>query len=470
MSRAESLVRNTLILSIGTISTKVLTFVMVPFFSRWLSTSDYGEFDLLYTYITLLIPLVTLSCGEAVFRKLLDSNAQKSKSIVSVSLVLTICACLITVVASFFFFSFYNIELFLPFVTLALSEMMNQYFMYYARGKKQLEKYTIAGVIYILAMIIFVTILVRVFSFGLKGMIYGYAIGFALSSLYLVLSTSIVKEIDIRSLNKRTLVEIIKYSAPLIPNSISWWIANVSDRTIVVAVIGSAVNGIYAIANKVPAICTTLFSVFHLSWQENATESINDKDRDIYYSNIFNRILRISLLICSVVIATDPFIFKYILDLKYAEAYLHVPILITAVVFSFMAQFFGGIFIAQQNTKMNGLTTAIAAFVNIIVDLALIHSLHLFAASLSTLISYVVLYVIRYIVVNKTIRIRVMTTNYFYIVVYFCFVAVHYINDSLLNLISLAVACILFCFGNSEYFKAILKKGSEMIQKGKAHE
>ena len=64
MKREEKLVKNTAILTIGTVFSSVFSFVLVPIFSRWLSTSDYGTYDVYLTYITLLIPMVTLACGE----------------------------------------------------------------------------------------------------------------------------------------------------------------------------------------------------------------------------------------------------------------------------------------------------------------------------------------------------------------------------------------------------------------------
>ena len=54
------------------------------------------------------------------------------------------------------------------------------------------------------------------------------------------------------------LKEIIKYSVPLIPNMISWWIVSASDRTIISTVLGVAQNGIYSAANKFSGVFTTL--------------------------------------------------------------------------------------------------------------------------------------------------------------------------------------------------------------------
>ena len=50
------------------------------------------------------------------------------------------------------------------------------------------------------------------------------------------------KYIKLKQNDKNLLKEILKYSVPLIPNMISWWVVNASDRTIVTAILGIAQN------------------------------------------------------------------------------------------------------------------------------------------------------------------------------------------------------------------------------------
>ena len=57
--KKTSLMKNTLLLSIGTMMTKGINLLMIPLFSRWLSTEDYGMFDLFVTYVSLLIPFIS---------------------------------------------------------------------------------------------------------------------------------------------------------------------------------------------------------------------------------------------------------------------------------------------------------------------------------------------------------------------------------------------------------------------------
>ena len=53
MNRSGRLVKNTAILAVGTMFSSVFSFFLVPIFSAWLSSEDYGTYDVYLTYITL---------------------------------------------------------------------------------------------------------------------------------------------------------------------------------------------------------------------------------------------------------------------------------------------------------------------------------------------------------------------------------------------------------------------------------
>ena len=83
---------------------------------------------------------------------------------------------------------------------------------------------------------------------------------------------------------KVQLKQALKYAIPLIPNSISWWIINVSDRTMITIIMNSSFNGIYSVANRFATAFVSLYTVFNLSWTESASLNINDKDKDKFFT------------------------------------------------------------------------------------------------------------------------------------------------------------------------------------------
>lgn len=81
MSRNKEFIKNTLMLFIGKFATQFTSFLLIPLFTHYLISEDYGWVDLLQTYITLFVPILTLRMDSAVFRFLIDiRNDEKEKT------------------------------------------------------------------------------------------------------------------------------------------------------------------------------------------------------------------------------------------------------------------------------------------------------------------------------------------------------------------------------------------------------
>ncbi|MBQ9300181.1 MAG: polysaccharide biosynthesis C-terminal domain-containing protein, partial [Clostridia bacterium] len=101
-----------------------------------------------------------------------------------------------------------------------------------------------------------------------------------------------------------------------------------------------------------------------------------------------------------------PVLFKILVRGDYADSYAQIPILLVAEFFFAMATFIGGIYVGFKATKNVGITTVLAAACNLLADLLLIKKIGLYAASVSTLISYIVLFVFRLADVQKIVPVR----------------------------------------------------------------
>ncbi|MCQ4991499.1 oligosaccharide flippase family protein, partial [[Clostridium] symbiosum] len=84
--------------------------------------------------------------------------------------------------------------------------------------------------------------------------------------------------IPLSAIDKDKRREKIRYAIPLIPNSISWWISNSSDKLIVSYVCGVAANGIYYVSYKIPSLITTCSSIFFKAWQISAVDGFGSEE------------------------------------------------------------------------------------------------------------------------------------------------------------------------------------------------
>ena len=161
----SSFKRNTFFLLSGTILNKGLQFLAIPFFSRWLSTEEYGQFDLLYTYISLLLPIITLCTQESVFRLSLGRvGLKEKKAYISTGFAIDIINFAIFVLITYFILiaGRRSRSLYIAFVLYLLAESWSVYLKGYLRAIKRLDIYSLSLVISTVFMIVFVSIFILV--------------------------------------------------------------------------------------------------------------------------------------------------------------------------------------------------------------------------------------------------------------------------------------------------------------------
>jgi O-antigen/teichoic acid export membrane protein len=212
------------------------------------------------------------------------------------------------------------------------------------------------------------------------------------------------------------------------------------------------------VTNKLPNLCQQLFSKFHLSWQETAVDSINSEDRDSYFSRIMNDLFRIMSSIVILILGFNFVYFKFLFTENYYLGYYLSPILMIAILVYTMAQFLGGIYIAQMKSKSNGSTTVISAIINLIINFMLINKIGLWAAVISTLVAYVILFIIRYHDIRQEIELKFYKNTGFYIVAILYFAIANYANNIKLNIVNILLACIFFAIVNKKYIKLLINK------------
>ncbi len=464
MSKGKDLAKNTAIVSIGKICTQLITFFLLPVYTAVLSNEEYGVVDLLNTLTSLLLPIATLQIEQGIFRYLLDCRENKEKQttlITTVSkfiLVQSAICILIFLCASPFIHNEYKYFLMANLLMGILSSISLQI----CRGLGDNKTYAVGSFITGALTVILNVIFIVAFKWGAYGMLIATAISNLLCAIYVFVKKKIYKYIDIKQNDKKLLKDIVKYSVPLIPNMISWWIVSASDRTIISAVIGVAQNGIYSAANKFSGIFSTLYSVFNLTWTESASININSEDRDEFFSKIFDFIVRFFGSLCLGTIAVMPFVFGILVNEKFAESYYQIPILILGSVFNILVSFLGSVYVAKKLTKEIAKTSIIAAIINIVVNIALINQIGLYAASISTVIAYFAMFIYRWIDVKKYVSIKTNKTLIAVLSVSFLVAIItYYLKMKIISIVVLlAVIIIAICINkdSAKYLTEIVKK------------
>lgn len=335
--------------------------------------------------------------------------------------------------------------------------MISNILLQISRGVGNNKQYSISCVITAIITLLSNVIFVVYFNLDAGCILLSSIIANFVCSVYLFLKNKIYLYIKYEYISKLKIKELLKYSFPMIPNSLSWWIVDVSDRTIISGFLGTALNGIYTISCKFSNIINSVFSIFNMSWQEWTSIHINDDDRDSSFSEMMLNLLNIFVCLSLVGLSFISLFYDIVVGDSYLSSYNYIPILVIANIFHILIQLFGGIYVAKKMTKKLMNTTLLSAFLNFVINICFIKRFGLYAASFSTFISYVILTIYRYYDVKKIINIKIKPNNLILYSFSILLVSLlYYINNFYLNILNLCFAIFISIFINKEIILSFL--------------
>lgn len=409
MNIYKNLGRNTLVFTIGNIGSSLITFLMLPVFTNYLSTSEYGTIDIITITLNLIMPFFTLNIADSILRYAMDKEYDNTK-VFTTSLYIFLTLSCITLPIAFIISRFISIPI-NSFLILAIVFSMFLYpiLQQFTRAIGKTKIFVTADIMFTLIFSIANIILVVKYSMGISGYFISLVIGKTIAILFLIITARLYKYVKVRSYDSGYANEFIKYSLPLMPNSISWWIVNLSDRFMLQFFCGTSITGIYSVANKIPTVLSTLYNIFFKAWQMSSYETYGSEDSKQFYENVF-KYLNIFMTVMSMgIIIFIDLIVKIFIGKNFYDAIYYIPILIIAFVYSSYSSFIGTIYTASKNTRGILKSTIMSAAINIVINVIFIPIFGELIAAWSTAISYIILFVFR---VKDTRRFMEIKLNY----------------------------------------------------------
>lgn len=458
MSRERTLIKNTTLYMVGNFISKFLGFLLLPFYTHYLSTDNFGYFDIINTTIILFLPLVTFEINDGLYRYLQDSKtSEETADIIMATLSSTLRNLLVFSLIFIIITSLIPIKysyLILPaLISLVLSDTWQQI----ARGLRQNVLYSVSGVTYTFVMLGFNIILVVLCHMKVDALLYSnIAAGFS-SFIIIEVKLRIFKRLSLSRSLKDLRKSLIKFSLPLMPNAMNWWIINLSSRYLIFCYIGSDANGIYAVANKFPSILILINTVFNLAWQESAIAEYSSEDKDSFYSKMFNLYMRVQLSLMLVLIPFTKILMGFMVDPAYFVAWKYTPLLYISTIFSSFSTFYGTGYLVSKETKGALTTSIVSIIVNIGLAILLIPLLGLQAAAFANAFAFLVMWIIRYVQIKQYFRIDVDFRVFFSLCfAILAFIGLYFINNSLVCYLLTAVGTIIFFAINHDMVKKLV--------------
>lgn len=443
-NRTGYLIKNTALFALGNLGTKIISFFLIPLYTNVLSTEQYGIVDLVVTISTIVVPILSLNIAESVMRFNLDRDADRNK-ITKIGLLVLIAGCavgLLFMPILGLFDKIADIKLMVYFYVIFSAS--SQVLLYDLRGKELLLYYSLGNIFQTLFIANFNIIFLVVLDLGIKGYLLAYILSFAIISIYAFVVGKGYKAIKV-SIDREKMLEMLKYSIVLIPNSFMWWIMNSSDHIMVTAMIGVAANGIYAISYKLPTLITTFTSIFNQAWSYSAIKEEGAKDEEEYNNKVFKNIISISMLIgIGMLCVIKPFLALYV-SKDYYISWKYTPFLIIGLVYLTLGSFMSTSYTVHKDSFGFLFSGMLGAILNIILNFVLIPLIGVYGAAFASCISYVSVFIFRIYHTRKYIHYDIVNKEFIIGTVILIFSAILIYYDNIYTQF-IQVGCVVVAF------------------------
>ena len=385
--------------AIGNIGSKLITFLMVPLYTYFVhDTGDFGYYDVCLTVCLLLLPFFTLQLRDGAFRFLLDCDDEtQRRRIVSFVARTMASSLLITLLVAIVLALFTDIQHLGYAVGLLIAMSLQEVYSQVFRGLGNNRAFVMVGILSALGIGVFSVIFVAYLHWGIRGIF--------LANIIARLLALVLVEAKVRLITRHTSWnirigkvgrDIIRYTLPLLPGSLCWWLTGSSDRLFVTHFLGLDVNGVYAVAIRFTGIINTLAIIFYQAWQETAILQYHSPDRDRFFSRMFNSYI----FLLGIILVGYVFLLKvnygWLVAPQYHQSLNYIyPLGLSAVLFALSAFFDMG-YQCAKDTSRTLPAIVLSAVINVILNFMLIKPLGVYGVILTQVITYTVLFTYRW--------------------------------------------------------------------------
>lgn len=421
MNKYKKLLSNTLIFGIGTFSSKVMVFLLMPLYTALLSKAEYSTVDLITQAANLLMPLAAIGMYDGIFRFAIDAEDKKKEVFSSGMAMLFLGSAIFLILSPFLWFLDYFDGYNWLIVVFVITANLQCAVSYYVRGLGYTKMYALQGIINTALNIAFNIIFLVCFDMGILGYVLSVVVANVLVTVFLMVAMKLHRDLKLEYVSKECIFSMLKYSVPMIPTTVFLWINSVANRFMVAHYCGDDVNGIFAAAYKIPTAITLLTTIFTEAWQLSAVTDATDKDRGGFYSSVFKSYLGLMFMAGSGLVAFSKIFTVLLMNESYYDAWQYMPTLIIATVYLALATFLGSVYLVKKKSVLSLLTSMAGATANIAVSfIAIPYLLEHFGeikaaqgAAIGAIAGYLAVFVIRAINAQKYIKFNVQPLKLF---------------------------------------------------------
>ena len=457
---SQKLVKSTIYYSIGEIVPRIISFLLLPILTKYLTADEYGIVSYTNSVMTFVFVIATLSLNTFVLRHYYSSKDENSRKELIGSTFLFIFGfnCILIVLQMLFFpmlINIFNVNIpFKPYFQLAI---LNNFFdvisiipLVLYRVKENAKGFLMLSLSRTLLQFLMVYILVVIYNKGLLGSYYARLvinIPFMFIYFYMIYKNSIFK------INFKLIREALHFTLPILPGSLAFLFVSLSDRVILERYISLDQLGVFSVAITLATVLNIVIQALYKTFEpilfkeyfnENFQE-INLKLYKFYLLALFAGAFGTSIFSREFFAIATSGVFR--------EGYKLVPLFIVSVIIAGINTYLNVLMIANKKQKIVSFVSIISAIISVVLNLILIPYYGCYGAIIASAASFLFSNIIfQY----HTVIIKKFFISQVILIAQIVFVPIIYDElfnfNILINFVLKIIICILFILLSFKFF------------------
>nr|WP_288886118.1 oligosaccharide flippase family protein [uncultured Blautia sp.] len=385
-----------------------IAFFTTPVFARLLGTEQYGKYSIFMSWMTVFSAIMGFGTGNALSVGKYDYENEYYKfrsSIILLGNAISVVIILAGGICSELLVKWTGLSL--KVVMLMLITALSNYNLAVAQGALIYEKKPkdnfVLSLIYILVNVSLSFALV--FWLPLKERYLGRIIGFSISQILAGTIVSLLMYFRKPTvLNKNYSTYAIKFGIPIVFHTLSYSILIQSDRIMMDRMgIGDGDIGIYSLFYSFSSILSIILSSLNNTWCPFLYDDLNKDEKEPLLKKTKHYIELFTVLTVGFVLLSFEVGYWFSGEI-YVSGLGLVPILSLGIYMTFLYQFPVNFEFFHKESKIVAFGTVCAALVNICLNYFLISMWGSHGAAIATTLSYLFLFAMHYVVVNRVLQ------------------------------------------------------------------
>ena len=377
----KKVLSNTVIYAVTGLLQKCFSFFLLPIYTIYLTTEDYGITSISTSFVTTMSFVVSFSLFSAVMRFYVD---YKNDEVVlrrfygSVMLFTLTSGTVFGIILSLFKnvlvnYVFSGIDYFpVIFICLITIIFSCQHTIYdtILRSQQRALKCSVLSIFYFLLNVFLNILFVVVLKKQALGVLLATLISAMLYTIYFFADMIRSKSVEF-CLDRKLLSEALKYSIPIIPHNLSTCITELISKALIGGTASLATLGVYSIAAQFGNIADTVQSYVNNAYAPWLYEKLHTRDEN--YKKTIRSIVNflvsvIGFFLIGIALFAQDYVFLF-LKSSYYNAWLYVPLVVSVFTIKIIYYFYINVlFYYKSASRVVFVATLSSSLVNVLLS------------------------------------------------------------------------------------------------------